>query len=86
MITTVAPPGCRKYPYLLCGLDTVRPNQVWEMCVTYVPMRHGFLCLAVIIDVLRRRIKGWCVSNTMGAGWCALVAEDYFVFSYAKGD
>lgn len=28
------------YPYLLRGLDIVRPNQVWEMDITYIPNLH----------------------------------------------
>lgn len=56
------------YPYLLRGLDIVRPNQVWEMDITYIPMRHGFMYLAAIIDVFSRRIMGWGLSNTMEDG------------------
>lgn len=56
--TTVSAPEHKKYPYLLRGLDIVRPNQVWEMDITYIPMRHGFMYLAAIIDVFSRRIMG----------------------------
>jgi putative transposase len=76
--TTIAAPEHRKYPYLLRGLDIVRPNQVWEMDITYIPMRHGFMYLAAIIDVFSRRILGWGLSNTMEAEWCAEIAEDAF--------
>lgn len=77
--TTVAAPEHKKYPYLLRGLDIVRPNQVWEMDITYIPMRHGFMYLAAIIDVFSRRIMGWGLSNTMEAEWCAEIAEDAFL-------
>ena len=77
--TTIAAPEHKKYPYLLRGLDIVRPNQVWEMDITYIPMRHGFMYLAAIIDVFSRRIMGWGLSNTMEAEWCAEIAMDAFL-------
>lgn len=33
------------YPYLLRDLVIERPNQVWEVDITYVPMRSGFMYL-----------------------------------------
>ena len=32
-------------PYLLRGLDIVRPNHVWAADITYIPMRRGFVYL-----------------------------------------
>ena len=77
--TTVATPENKKYPYLLRGLAIDHPNQVWEMDITYIPMRHGFMYLAAIIDVYSRRIVGWGLSNTMEAEWCAEIAEEAFL-------
>lgn len=76
--TTVAAPENKKYPYLLRGLAIDHPNQVWGMDITYIPMRHGFMYLAAIIDVFSRRIMGWGLSNTMEAEWCAEIAEEAF--------
>lgn len=78
-MTTVAAPENKKYPYLLRGLAIDHPNQVWEMDITYIPMRHGFMYLAAIIDVYSRRIMGWGLSNTMEAEWCAEIAEEAFL-------
>ena len=36
-----AEPGHKIYPYLLRGMEIVRPNQVWAMDITYLPMREG---------------------------------------------
>ena len=77
--TTVAAPENKKYPYMLRGLAIDHPNQVWEMDITYIPMRHGFMYLAAIIDVYSRRIVGWGLSNTMEAEWCAEIAEEAFL-------
>lgn len=59
--------GKAKYihPYLLRDLEIQRPNQVWAIDITYIPMRRGFMYLTAIIDVYSRYIVGWQVSNTM---------------------
>lgn len=61
--------GLKKYihPYLLKGLDILRPNQVWQIDITYIPMKYGFLYLTAIIDVYSRYIVGWGISNTLDA-------------------
>ena len=53
--------GQAKYirPYLLKDLKIVRPNQVWCIDITYIPMPRGFLYLTAIIDVYSRYIVGW---------------------------
>lgn len=55
------------HPYLLRDLEIVRPNQVWEIDITYIPMVSGFLYLTAIIDVYSRYIVGWNISNTLDA-------------------
>ena len=59
------------YPYLLRDLKIERPNQVWAMDITYIPMAKGFMYLTAIIDLYSRYVVGWSVSNTMDAEWCA---------------
>jgi putative transposase len=62
-LAAVAPqPGTSKrhrghpvYPYLLRGLTITRPNHVWAMDITYVPMARGFVYLAVVMDWASRR-------------------------------
>ena len=68
--TTVINKKAYKYPYLLKNLDICRKNQVWEIDITYVPMKHGFMYLFAIIDVHTRYIVGWSLSNTMTSQWC----------------
>jgi putative transposase len=68
--TTVADKKAYKYPYLLKGMDITKPNQVWAIDITYIPVKHGFMYLFAIIDVYSRCIVGWSLSNTMTAGWC----------------
>src|SRR6202161_4835322 len=45
--TTKPEPGHKIYPYLLRGIEITRPNQVWAMDITYIPMARGFVYLAV---------------------------------------
>jgi putative transposase len=61
--------GEKKYihPYLLKNLKIERPNQVWEIDITYVPMHKGFMYLTAIIDVYSRAIMAWGLSNTLDA-------------------
>ena len=48
---------CHKiYPYLLRGIEIMRPNQVWAMDITYIPMARGFVYLAVVLDWFSRRV------------------------------
>lgn len=64
------------YPYLLRGLIIRHRNHVWEIDITYVPMRKGFMYLCAIIDVHTRYVVNWGISNTMTAEWCKQIAED----------
>ncbi len=63
--TTTPEPGHKIYPYLLRGMEIVRPNQVWMMDITYIPMARGFVYLAVVLDWFSRRVLSWGVSITM---------------------
>ena len=63
-------PGHRIYPYLLRGLAVTRPNQVWAMDITYVPMARGFVYLAAVVDWFSRRVLAWRLSITMDTSFC----------------
>ena len=74
--TTRPEPGHKIYPYLLRGVEVTRPNQVWAMDITYVPMAKGFVYLAVVLDWFSRRVLSWRVSITMEAAFCIETLED----------
>jgi putative transposase len=61
--------GLVKYirPYLLKGLVIDRPNQVWAIDITYIPMQKGFMFLTAIIDLYSRYVVAWNISNTLDA-------------------
>jgi putative transposase len=74
--TTKPEPGHKIYPYLLRGIEITRPNQVWAMDITYIPMARGFVYLAVVLDWFSRRVLSWRVSITMDAAFCVETLED----------
>jgi putative transposase len=74
--TSKPAPGHKIYPYLLRDLAVTRPNQVWAMDLTYVPMARGFVYLAAVIDWFSRRVLSWRLSITMEAGFCVEAVED----------
>lgn len=59
-----------KYPYLLRGMGIDKPNQVWSMDITYIPMQRGFMYLFGIIDWHSRYLLGWQLSNSLSADFC----------------
>ena len=54
-----------RYPNLIQGLEVVRPDQVWVSDVTYIRLCHGFVYLAVIMDVFTRGIRGWHLGRSL---------------------
>lgn len=73
--TTISDPAKYKYPYLLRNLKISRPNQVWSLDITYIPMRRGFMYMVAIMDIYSRYILGWSLSNTMEAEWVVEVLK-----------
>jgi putative transposase len=74
--TTRLEPGHMIYPYLLRALAVTKPNQVWAMDITYIPMARGFVYLAVVLDWSSRRVLSWRVSITMEADFCVAALEE----------
>ena len=68
--------GHKIYPYLLRGMKGDRPNQVWAMDITYVPMARGFVYLAAVVDWFSRRVLAWRLSITQEAAFCVEALED----------
>lgn len=81
--TSKPAPGHRIYPYLLWKLPVTRPNQVWAMDITYIPMARGFIYLAAVLDWFTRRVLSWRVSITLEADFCIEAVEEALT-RYAK--
>ncbi len=63
-------PQHKIYPYLLRGVNVIRPNQVWSTDITYIRLAHGFVYLVAVIDWYSRKVLSWRLSNTPDSGFC----------------
>jgi len=68
--------GHEIYPYLLRDVLVSRPNQVWSIDITYLPMRSGFLYLVAIMDWFSRFVLSWDLSNTLEVDFCRSALEE----------
>jgi putative transposase len=78
-------PGHKIYPYLLRKLAVTKPNQVWAMDITYIPMRRGFVYLAAVVDWFTRRVLAWRLSITLETAFC-IEAVNEAIAKYGKPD
>lgn len=83
--TSKPAPGHKIYPYLLRNLPVTRPNQVWAMDITYIPMARGFVYLAAVVDWFSRRVLLWRLSITLETAFCIEVVEEALA-RYGKPD
>lgn len=74
--TTHRHPKHKVYPYLLRKLTVTRPNQVWAMDITYIPMSRGFVYLVAVVDWYSRRVLSWKLSTTMDVHFCLDAVEE----------
>ena len=73
--TSKPAPGHKVYPYLLRNLAVTRPDQVWAMDITYVPMARGFVYLAAVVDWFSRKVLNRRLSITLSADFCIEALE-----------
>src|SRR5471032_582415 len=64
------------YPYLLRHKTITRPNEVWAMDITYIPMAHVIVYLAAVLDWASRRVLSWRVSITLDSAFCIAAVEE----------
>ncbi len=69
------------YPYLLRDVAIERVDQVWSTDITYIPMAHGFMYLAAVLDWHSRYVVAWRLSNTLDGEFCLDMLEE----ALAKG-
>ena len=68
--TSIAHPAHFKYPYLLRGVEIIRPNHVWSTDITYIRLAKGFAYLMAIIDWFSRYVLDWELSISLEANFC----------------
>ena len=62
--------GHKTYPILLGGLRVERPNQVWCVDITYLPISKGLQYRVAIMDWHTRKVLARRISNTPKADFC----------------
>ncbi|MGE3527196.1 MAG: IS3 family transposase [Gemmatimonadales bacterium] len=61
--TTPADPQHAVAPNVLARqFQVAEPNRVWATDVTYLRTDHGWLYLAVLLDLVSRRVVGWALT------------------------
>jgi putative transposase len=65
----------RKYPYLLAGVEIVRPDQAWASDITYIRLPQGYCHLTAVMDLYSRRVLGWEVSAGLETDFCLAALE-----------
>lgn len=68
--TTVKNQKHKIFPYLLRDLVIDRPNQVWQVDITYIKICGGFVYLVCLVDVFSRKILGWKLSTFLDTASC----------------
>ena len=63
--TTNSEHSFRRYPNLVESLVVQRPDEVWVADITYIRLKHGFVYLAVLMDVFTRAIRGWHLDRSL---------------------
>jgi putative transposase len=83
--TTIIDPVKYKYPYLLRGIKASKPNEIWAIDITYIPMERGFMYMVAIIDLYSRYIVNWSISNTMDSKWVVSAVKEA-ITKHGKAD
>lgn len=58
-------PGHKVYPYLLRGVQSVYPDHVWGIDITYIRLQRSWMYLVAILDWYSRYIVSWELSETL---------------------
>jgi len=56
-------------------------DEVLSSDITYVPMRHGFMYLAAVIDWYSRYVISWRLSNTLDGRFCLEALDEALAVS-----
>lgn len=58
------------FDYLLKGIEIIYPNQAWQVDITYIKIKTGFVYLICLIDIFSRKIMGWTLSIFLDTESC----------------
>jgi putative transposase len=69
-------PEHKIYPYLLRGIQVIRPGPVWSVDITYIRLPRGFAYRVALIDGYSRKVLSGRISNSREAAFCVDCLED----------
>ena len=72
---SLIPSAHKRFPCLLKGPASVRPNPVWSTDITYIRLRGGFVYLVAILDGFSRYVLAGELSIRLEADFCVAVLE-----------
>lgn len=72
------------YPYLLRGVEILRPDQVWATDITYIRLLYGFVYLVAIMDWHSRYVLSWKLSVTMEKEFCMEALEEALKINFPE--
>ena len=58
------------FPYLLKLCPPGQPNDAWCVDITYIKLFQGFAYLTALIDMVSRKVMGWCLSPFLDTQSC----------------
>jgi putative transposase len=65
-----------KFPYLLRGLEILRPLQVWSTDITYIRLPNGYVYLVGVMDWFSRLVLSHRLSNSLESSFCVEAFEE----------
>jgi putative transposase len=68
VVTTESEHRFEVHPNLAQHLELSDLNQLWVADLTYVRLEREFVYLAVVLDAYSRRVIGWALDRSLGAG------------------
>lgn len=64
------------FPYLLKGVQIIKPNHVWGTDITYIRLHGGFVYLVAFLDWYSRYIVSWKLSTTLATDFVLEAARE----------
>lgn len=64
------------FPYLLKGVQIMRPNHVWGTDITYIRLHGGFVYLVAFLDWYSRYVLSWKLSTTLATNFVLEAAQE----------
>jgi len=74
--TSKPAPEHQIYPYLLRHIAAARPNHIWGIDITYIPLLHGWMYLVAVLDWYSRYVISWSFSQTLELDFVLLAVDN----------